>query len=172
MSSLVHLATRFFGSLRPGPPSAADLIWADDFLTAGERRLLRRMSNPDQRHAIEVARAVAAELPDADDTVMAAALLHDVGKVDSGLRTPARVAATLFWAVAPDELADRWLAGRPGVRRRLASYRRHPEIGEQLLSDAGAAALTANWAADHHKPPARWRIDPAIGELLKRCDGD
>lgn len=171
MAESLHLARRFLGSIRPGAPSATDLDWADGFLAEGERRLLRRMSNPDQRHAVEVARAVVAELPDAGAPVMAAALLHDVGKVDSRLRTPARVAATLFWAAAPDELADRWLSSS-GVRRRLASYRRHPEIGEQLLLAAGAAPEIAHWAGDHHKPVEKWRIDPVIGDVLKRCDDD
>jgi hypothetical protein len=129
------------------------------------------MSNPDQRHAIEVARAVGAALPDADDAVMAAALLHDVGKVDSQLRTPARVAATLFWAVAPDDLADRWLSAS-GIRHRFASYRHHPRIGEQLLVEAGAALETAHWAGDHHKPAEKWRLDASVGEILKRCDDD
>ena len=132
---------------------------------------MRRMSNPDQRHAVEVARAVAGELPDATNAVMAAALLHDVGKVDSDLRTPARVFATLFWAVVPDERADEWLSS-VGPRNRLASYRRHPEIGERLLLEAGADPLTAGWAADHHKPAEKWRIDAATGDVLKRCDDD
>lgn len=129
------------------------------------------MSHPDQRHAITVARDVSAELPDASRPVMAAALLHDVGKVQSGFRTPARVVATLFWAVADDKTADRWLADS-GMKRRLAEYRRHPEIGEQLLLEAGADPLTASWAADHHKPPERWRVDPALGDVLKSCDDD
>lgn len=102
---------------------------------------------------------------------MAAALMHDVGKVKSGFRTPARVAATLLWAVADDDTADRWLS-ESGIRRRLAEYRRHPEIGEQLLLDAGADPLTAGWAADHHKPADKWRIGSTLGEVLKRCDND
>lgn len=171
MAEGLHLVRRFAGSVRPGAPPAADLSWADGFLSAGERALFRRMSNPDQRHAVEVARAVATELPDAGDEVLAAALLHDVGKVDSRLRTPGRVGATLFWAVAPDDLADRWLAAS-GARRRLASYRRHPEIGERLLVEAGAAPLTAQWAGDHHRPAEKWRGDAAIGAVLKRCDDD
>lgn len=167
----LHLAGRFFGSVRPGAPSASDLAWADEHLGPGEQDLLRRMSNPDQRHAVEVARAVAAELPDAEQSVLAAALLHDVGKVRSGFRTPARVAATVFWAVASDDIADRWLSA-DGLRRRAAEYRRHPEIGERLLLNAGAHALTAAWAADHHKSAEKWRIDPALGDVLKRCDDD
>lgn len=171
LSEVIHLIGRFFGSIRPGAPPSADLAWADEHLVAGERALLRRMSNPDQRHSIAVAREVARELPDAPRSVIAAALMHDVGKVESGFRTPARVGATLLWAVADEGMADRWLSAR-GTRRRLAEYRRHPEIGERLLVDAGADPLTAGWAADHHKPADKWRIEATLGDVLKRCDDD
>ncbi len=171
MASLAHLATRFFGSLHPGPAEAEDLAWARGQLSDGEWLLFERMSNPDQRHAIDVARAVVAELPDAEPEIVAAAFLHDVGKVESGFGTPARVVATVFWAVAPDRLADEWLDAASPLRA-LAQYRRHPELGEQLLLDAGAHPATAGWAADHHKPMEKWRIDSQVGEVLKAADGD
>ncbi len=171
VADLLHLARRFVGSVRPGPPSVEDLAWARTLLADGEWQLFQRMSNPDRRHAVAVAREVGSELPDAPRPVMAAALLHDVGKVESELRTPARVMATLWWALVADDIADRWL-DETGPRRRLAQYRRHPEIGEQLLLDAGADALTASWAGDHHKPRTRWRVDPHVGDVLKACDDD
>ncbi len=130
------------------------------------------MSNPDRRHAIGVARGVVAELgSDTDRAVIAAALLHDSGKVVSAYRTPARVAATLIWAVVADERAVTWLErGRP--LRRLAQYRLHPELGAALLTEAGSDPLTIGWTADHHRLPPAWRIDAEIGSVLKACDGD
>ncbi len=167
-----HLVRRFFGAIRPGPPAAADAAWALQHLTADERALWHRMSRPDQRHAVQVARDVEAVLgPDTTTPVIVAALMHDVGKVVSELRTPSRVAATLVWAVVPDQQADAWLAGPP-VRRALALYRRHPEIGEELLRAAGAPEIAATWAADHHKPADRWRVDRRLGQVLKDCDDD
>jgi hypothetical protein len=171
MGSASHLVTRFFGSLRSGPPNAADLRWARSRLSDGEWLLFERMSNPDQRHSVEVARAVVGALPDAEPEVIAAAFLHDVGKVESGFGTPARVLATVFWAIVPDRLADSWLRA-PLPLRKLAQYRRHPEIGEQLLLDAGAHPVTASWAADHHRSMEKWRVDVRIGRVLKSCDGD
>ncbi len=173
----LHLARRFFGSVRPGPPAAADEAWARRHLGPGELALWERMSNPDRRHAVGVARDVVAELGDevADRAVVAAALLHDVGKVVSGYRTPARVVATLVWAAVP---ADRrsstalgW-AGRGRPWRRMGEYRRHPELGEALLIDAGADPVTSSWAGDHHRSADRWRVAPAIGAVLKACDDD
>lgn len=185
MHQVLHLAGRFVGSLRPGPPAAADEAWAIDHLGDGERALWQQMSNPDRRHAVGVARAVAARWPEVavdpvgpvapspPREVVAAALLHDVGKVDAGLRTPARVVATLVWAVLDDAVADRWLATRPAdPRSRLARYRRHPEIGGRLLATAGAETLTVSWAEQHHRPRASWTVDPEVGQLLKDCDDD
>lgn len=130
------------------------------------------MSNPDQRHAVGVARGVVDDLgPSTDRTVVAAALLHDVGKVQSGYRTPARVVATVLWKFVPHERAIDWLDG-PRPLRRLAEYRRHPEIGEQLLIEAGSDPLTSSWAADHHKASARWRAPSDIATALWRNDND
>jgi hypothetical protein len=178
-SEALHLARRFVGSLRPGPPAAADERWATAQLSEGERGLWRRMTNPDRRHAVSVARLVAERWPVTDQApprpVLAAALLHDVGKVDAALRTPARVVATLLWAVLDDEVAERWagLARRPGDPRvRLARYRRHPELGAELLREAGADELTVVWAEQHHRPEDRWTVPVDVGRVLKDCDDD
>ena len=55
-------------------------------MTPGEAGLWRRMSAADRRHAVVVARRADATLGTAATReVLAAALLHDVGKIDSGL---------------------------------------------------------------------------------------
>ena len=177
MAGVLHLVRRFFRSIRPGPPPPADEAWARGLLNPGEVEIWQRMSNPDRRHAVMVARAVVdrwpADLPAPDRPVLAAALLHDSGKVLSGFRTPARVAATLVWAVVADASADRWLTGRPdGLRARLARYRRHPELGAEMLRAAGSDPLTASWAAEHHRPEARWTVPVPVGRVLKACDDD
>lgn len=178
-SEAVHLARRFLGSLRPGPPAARDEAWALDHLSEGERELWHRMANPDRRHAVGVAREVVRRWPTAGEgpprPVVAAALLHDVGKVESALRTPARVVATLVWAALDDDVAERWagLPARPGdPRPRLGRYRRHPEAGADLLRAAGADPLTVAWAEEHHRPEDRWTVPADVGRLLKACDDD
>lgn len=169
---VLHLARRFVASIRPGPPVPSDERWAEAQLLPGEVQLWRRMSNPDRRHAVGVARGVAAQLgPAATRPVLAAALLHDVGKVVSGYRTPARVVATVVWSVVPDTRADAWLGrGRPW--RRLGQYRRHPALGGALIRQAGGAALTADWAAQHHLPADRWTVPLELASVLKACDDD
>jgi hypothetical protein len=177
-----HLVKRFLTSLSPRPPEPAQETWARGSLTDGEQAIWDRMSNPDRRHAIEVASDVMARWPDDPASggsvepgraVVAAALLHDCGKVESGLGTFGRVGATLFWAVADTGRADVWLqAETGGIRGHLARYRRHPELGAALLAAAGSDQLTSAWAAEHHRPMSAWTVDPAVGTLLKACDDD
>ncbi len=172
MKEFLHLSGRFLRSIRPGSLSVIDTQWVRLQLSAAEIQLWERMSNPDQRHGVEVARLVEAELgEEATVPVLAAALLHDVGKIESGLRTPARVLATLVWAVVPDRFASRWTR-RVWPLNRLGQYRLHPEIGEELLTSAGSDKLVAAWAGDHHQAERLWRVDAALGRVLKECDDD
>jgi hypothetical protein len=126
-------------------------------LSAGERALWERMSGADRRHAVGVARAVPPELA-------AAALLHDVGKVNAGLGTFARVAATLVGLVARERVVQ--------GKGRVARYLRHDAIGADLLAAAGAAPLTVAWAREHHLPSDRWTVPPDAGAALKAADDD
>ncbi len=138
------------------------------------------MSNPDRRHAIAVAQAVDQQLPPSSAptdeerrVVLAAALLHDSGKVVAGLNTASRVVATLVWVVFDDARVDRWLTGDAfRYRQRLAQYRRHPELGAEMLRAAGSSPLTVAWAEEHHRPEARWSVPLETGRILKACDDD
>ncbi|MSZ29432.1 MAG: HD domain-containing protein, partial [Actinobacteria bacterium] len=81
-----HLSKRFFVALWPAAPSPQDLEWAESFLWEGERGLFATLPNHDRRHLIGVARRVDALLGDlSEERWIAAALLHDVGKAQSGL---------------------------------------------------------------------------------------
>ena len=169
MSALTHpwhLTRRFVGSLSTRPPAPADEAWACESLLAGERAIWSRMSNTDRRHAVGVARHVVGRLgPEATRPVVAAALLHDSGKLDSGLGTFARVAATL-WA---GTLGRRRAAAGSG---RVARYLRHDELGAAALADAGADPLTVAWARQHHRPAAEWTVPAPLAAALKAADDD
>jgi hypothetical protein len=156
-----HLARRFFGSLRPGGPSPEDRAWVESVLEPGEFGLWARLPGHDQRHSAGVARQVDAALaggPHAGDTRWTAcALLHDVGKLASGLSVPARVVATLFGRATDGAVAD-WEEQR-GLRRRIALYLRHPELGADMIQMAGGRAEVAHWAGAHHD---RARLDTTL----------
>ena len=156
-----HLAGRFFGALRPGGPSAADRAWVETILEPGEYTLWARQPGHDRRHSAEVARRVEAALaggPHAGDPRWpACALLHDIGKLASGLGISARVLATLVDRATDGAVAD-WEEHR-GLRRRIALYLRHPELGADMLHLAGGRAEVAHWAGAHHD---RARLDPTL----------
>ena len=157
LSHAAHLVRRFFGSLSPVGPSSDDETWVAGVLLPGELELWRRMAGPDRRHAVGVARRVGTDAP---RPVVAAALLHDVGKVEAGLGTFGRVVATV--------------AGRRAVARdgRFGRYLRHDAIGAELLRAAGSDPLTIAWAAEHHLPPSRWTVPAEVGAALKAADDD
>ncbi len=198
--SLRHLAARFFGALSPAGPPPDDDAWARSWLLPGEVRLWERMSGPDRRHAVGVARDALRILDTGSGDrpsrpVVASALLHDVGKVESGLGTFARVAVTAAAVAAgrerllagapaagdgrqdpPPPAATRGPAGRASPRRpwreRCRLYLTHDRVGSALLQDAGSDTLTVAWALEHHLDPARWTVERRIADALKAADGD
>jgi len=130
------------------------------------------MSKQDRRHAVGVGRQVVAELgPDATRPVVAAALLHDVGKVDSGLGTFGRVGATLCGKLAGHDMAEPW-STRRGFTRRVGLYLRHDELGAVMLELAGSDPLTVAWAREHHRPSQDWTVPAPVAAALKTADGD
>lgn len=172
MGGSAHLVRRFFGSLRPGGPSAQDQAWVDARLSLAEQALWARMPGPDRRHAATVARSVERALGgEATRPVLAAALLHDVGKVESGLRTYGRVVATLCAKVAGAEMASTWGKQR-GYTRRVGLYLLHADLGGDLLELAGSDPLTVAWAREHHLPPDEWTLPRHLAEALKAADDD
>jgi hypothetical protein len=170
--AIAHLARRFFGSLRPGGPTSSNEAWARAQLLPGEVELWATMSNPDRRHAVAVAREVARSLGhEAGRPVLAAALLHDVGKTVSGLRTYGRVMATLAGMAAGRAKATTWTKSN-GFTRRVGLYLLHPQLGGDLLAMAGADTVTEAWAREHHLPPDQWTIDRRVADALKAADDD
>ena len=115
-----HLARRFVGSLSRRAPSDADTAWVLGHLLPGEAVLWQQMSAQDRRHSIAVARRFAALVTQPKRAEMAGALLHDVGKTQSGLGTLGRVVATM-------------------VGPRTSSFRRyheHEALGVEMLRAA------------------------------------
>jgi hypothetical protein len=171
-STTVHLTRRFFGSLRPGGPKRADEEWAREQLLPSEVELWQRMRGADRRHAVGVARDVERALgAEATRPVLAAALLHDVGKIESGLGVYGRVIATLCGLIAGRDTAKEWTRTR-GFTRRVGLYLLHPDLGGDLLGMAGSDPLTEMWAREHHRSPESWTIDPEIAAALKAADDD
>jgi hypothetical protein len=174
VASFAHLARRGLSSALPLGPSGAGEAWALDQLNGDEQALWHRMSRQDRRHAVAVARRVADALGErATRPVLAAALLHDVGKVEAGLGTYRRIVATLSaLAVGHDPATIAAWTRTTGFTRKVGLYLQHDRLGADLLAMAGSDPLTVAWAREHHRPEADWTVDPDIGRTLKAADDD
>ncbi|HEY4331560.1 MAG TPA: HDIG domain-containing protein [Ilumatobacteraceae bacterium] len=123
----IHLVRRFVGALSRKAPPTGDDAWARSLLEPAEVALWERMSNADRRHSIEVARRFLASVDGEDRDATVAALLHDVGKIESGLGTFGRVAATVV-----------------GPRTsRFRRYHDHERIGAEMVRSCGGSPRTA-----------------------------
>jgi hypothetical protein len=168
----LHLVRRFVGTAWPAGPRSGGDAWARSHLLEGELRLWARMSRPDRRHAVAVARRVERRLQHrATRAVLAAALLHDVGKVAARLGAYGRVVATVSSMAAGRDTAEAWSEGR-GFTRRVGLYLRHHELGADMLAMAGSDPLTVAWAREHHLDADEWTLDPDVARALKAADGD
>lgn len=142
-SPIGHLARRFVTSLSRRPPAAADTSWAVAQLLPGESALWQSMSVQDRRHSLLVARRFVADGPPPDRAEVAGALLHDVGKLEAGLGTFSRVAATI---VGPRTA-------------RFRAYHDHEAIGARMAANAGSDPVTVELI--HGRGPAAARLSAA-----------
>jgi hypothetical protein len=165
-----HLVRRFLGSLSPRPVADADVAWVEATLLPEELALWRRQHRADRAHVVRVARRVERALGDeATRPVVAAALLHDVGKVEADLSTYGRVIATISVALAGRETAAAWSQTR-GFTRRVGLYVRHEELGADLLEVAGSDPLTVALVRDQSLPTSERTAPPHLLAALQASD--
>lgn len=172
-----HLARRFFGALVPGGPSPADEAWVGEILGADLFAVWNTMPGHDRRHSVGVARRAQAGLARTneagDSRWIAAALAHDIGKLDAGLGVFGRVVATLLRGALGRTRTDRWV-DRRGVRGKFGRYLQHGPLGGDRIRALGGPEPVARWAAAHHDWNT-WEgtgIPPAVVTVLDAADDD
>lgn len=156
MTELTHLIRRFFGFItaRPlGPREQAEVM---GLLTPAEAELFWSQHPADQRHAIEVAHRALRTRP-GSRTLARAGLLHDVGKSGVNLGAIGRSLATVL-----DAAGIR-------LRGRFARYRRHGELGAEVLESVGVEPLIVAFAREH-PGPAPDGLDSADWAVLLDAD--
>jgi HD domain len=152
-ATLPELFRRAVAAARSAADAPEDRVFARAVLTPAELELWSRQSALDRAHSVRVARRVERRLAEtvhgSDSRWTAAALLHDVGKTDSGLAPLERAVATLASRVVDSGRARRWASRGAGFRRRIGSYLLHGEIGARMIRSAGGRAEAAAWAEVH-----------------------
>lgn len=175
-ATLRTLAERTVTAVAGVRPEPADQEWARSILTPEEHGLWSRLSALDRDHAVKVAKKVQSRLaatPWAGDTLWpGAALMHDIGKLDSGLSPVERAAAMLASRIVSVRTARRWASRARGRRRRIGSYLIHGELGARMIRDAGGREEIAAWTEVHQgdRDMDRLKIPPTVIAALLESD--
>jgi HD domain len=159
MTRVRHLAQRFFGSVRAEPLDDVELELVRGYLGPDEFECWERLGPADRRESVETARATLRALgSEPEPDWVAAALLHDVGKVETDLGPVGRSVATVSATVVGRRRARSWT-------NRFGRYVNHDDLGALRLRVAGARPAAVSWAAAHHRP----ELWPTTGIPLRIC---
>ena len=124
-----------------------DDTFAKGRLSPAEYTLYMQMDRRDRAHACRVAQAVLEQVQNPSETLIRAALLHDVGKCGRAFNPWERVAVHLY---TPQTIpAEPRLRGLRGAWQRR---RHHESYGAELVRRAGGDARVVEIIRRHHHP--------------------
>ncbi len=151
MTGVAYRATQFLHAL-VAQPAAEDLALAEAWLAPSLQSLFQRLSPDEQAHSLAVLQALLSRGYREGD-LLAAALLHDVGKCRARLRPWERAAGVIAFRLMP-RLAARWArAGARGWQRAFVVAFRHPAWGAEMVRQAGGSESLQNLIRRHRDPP-------------------
>ncbi|MFV1998903.1 MAG: hypothetical protein ACC654_00910 [Acidimicrobiia bacterium] len=148
----LHLVRRFFGFLTAAPLSPKEQVEIHEALPSRLAPLFFAQRPEDQRHALDVYSRVGS-----DPVLVQAALLHDVGKIESDLGAIGRSLATL-WSATSLPIWGRWQA-----------YLDHGRLGADVLEAHEADDLAVAFTR-HHPGTAPNAVDPVHWQRLGAAD--
>lgn len=136
-----------------------------EYLTPPQAELFQRMPRSDQRHGLDVFHALQGR-EHYDPDLLAAALLHDVGKSGGRLRLWHRVLIVLISALRP-ALLDRLASDETrSWRYPFFVHQQHPELGAQLAQAVGCSPTTVELIRCHQQPPSSNPLETRQDGLL------
>jgi putative nucleotidyltransferase with HDIG domain len=134
-----------------GTPGRDDLAAAERILSPAEYSLFLNLQSSEQAHALNILRALQAQ-GEAERILLAAALLHDVGKAAQRLSLIGRIAVVLGQQVLPEKVKT-WGIGQPsGWKRPFVIAAQHPAWGAEMAARAGSPAEVVALIAAHQEP--------------------
>ncbi len=163
----IYRARQFWKTLRPAPRSK-QLERAKDHLTPELMNLFLKQHPSEQAHSLHIFNKLC-EFDEKSPDLLAAALLHDVGKSRIPMAAWERVVVVVGQKLFP-ALAQRWGQSEPiGMRRAFVVAKRHPEWGAEMAREAGASRLCVRLIRYHQEPlKADPGADPLEYSLLLR----
>lgn len=145
-----------------------DLAPARRHLSSCEYEAFRSLSRSEQLHSLKVLRQVLAAEPAAPQALVAAALLHDVGKSRCRLSVWQKTLAVIIEATAPR--LSRRLSQAESISRWRAPFtvrRHHAKWGGEMLRKCGAD-MDVIWLVERHQDGAERFQDHNCYALLRR----
>jgi len=166
LSRIIYRSRQFQRVLRSPKVPVSDTILLP-FLSPPQIVLFRRMHFFEQAHAFNVLQSLR-QAGHTDPDLLAAALLHDVGKILAPLSLLDRVLVVVGLRLFPGA-ARRWGMGAArGLRRPFVTAAQHPAWGADLASAAGASARTCDLIRGHQDHAASG--DPLLAALQSLDD--
>ena len=133
-------------------PTAPDLALAQVVLAPPLMAIFIRLQPSEQAHSLRILNQLLEQGENHPD-LLAAALLHDVGKSLYPLQVWERILIVVGKALLPKQ-ARRWGQGQPrGWQRAFVIAEQHPAWGADMAGKAGASPLTVSLIRNHQENP-------------------
>jgi hypothetical protein len=139
------------------PLTSQELAEVELWLPASALALFRQMSVADQRHSLRVCRGLQAR-GCVEQDMLAAALLHDVGKAQGRVPFWTRPVIVIGKRVAPALLMKLTVEANSCDLQRLPRWRRnlsyawwHAEMGAELAASVGLSEQAVLYIRTHHQ---------------------
>lgn len=146
--NIFYRAWQFWQSLT-GSPSPQDWEEVRAVLSPGQFNLFAEMPDPEQAHGLRVLRTLKSE-GHRDPDLLAAGLLHDVGKCRHPLNVWERVWIVLVGSVfSPGSNAEGSFFGEH-EKRPMVIAERHPEWGAEMALKQGSSPIMV-WLIRNHE---------------------
>lgn len=131
-------------------PGAGQVVEAGQVLNPVQVELFLEMQPGEQAHSLKIYQDLVAAGENNQD-LLAAALLHDVGKSRYPLAVWERTIIVIARAILPGKVSE-WGKGSPrGWRRPFVIAERHAEWGAEMAAKAGSSSLTIDLIRRHQK---------------------